>query len=127
MGQPAPQLNPAPAAAPPKAKGCPTAQAVHDLPALMAEQNELLTTLISEFRETNRFLQMEKFGWISGDDAARMLGKTVSKSGWHLRVLTHCRKEGLLTRIGQGSNITYWYEEVKQLQQKVAENKIVLP
>lgn len=127
MGYPAPQLHPAPAAAPQKATSGPTTQPVHDLPTLMAEQNELLSTLISEFRETNRFLQMEKFGWISGDDAARMLGKTISKSGWHLRVLAHCRKEGLLTRIGQGSNITYWYEEVKQLQQKVADNKIVLP
>jgi hypothetical protein len=123
MGNTASQLTTAPAAAPQNA----TVRITQDLPTLMARQNELLEALIGEQRELNRWQNIEKIGWITGDEAALMLGKTISPSGHHLRVLDHCRKEGLLTVIGQSRNITYWYEEVKTLQTKVANNAIVLP
>lgn len=127
MGVTASQLSTAPAAPPKKAKGCPTAAAVQDLPTLMARQNELLEMLVEKQQEFNRWQNIEKIGWITGDEAAQMLGKTISPSGHHLRVLEHCRKEGLLTVVGQGRNITYWYDEVKTLQADVATNDVVLP
>lgn len=117
----------APAVAPKKAKGCAAARAAQDLPSLVAEQNRLLEALIEQQRNANTLRHLDVIGFISGDLAAQMLGKTISPSGHHLRVLEHCRKEGLLTVLGQSKNITYWYEEVLALQRKVANNDIVLP
>ncbi|MEM9526645.1 MAG: hypothetical protein AAGA31_08565 [Bacteroidota bacterium] len=122
-----PTLAPAVAPKAKKAKGCAAAQATQDLPTLIARQNELLEELIEQQRNAYTLQHLDIIGWISGDLAAQMLGKTISPSGHHLRVLKHCREEGKLTRIGQGSKITYWYEEVRELQRKVANNDEVLP
>jgi len=127
VGQLAINPTPAPASAPKKLTGCAAARAAQGLPDLIAQQNFLLETLIEQQRNANTLAHLDVIGWISGDLTAQMLGKTISKSKHHLRTLQYCREEGLLTRIGQGSKITYWYEEVRALQQRVADNDIVLP
>ena len=95
--------------------------------AKQEDLTSLLRQLISEQRETNRLLKNEFKQWLSGDEAAALLGKKITKSGEHKRVLAFCRKHGHLTIFGQSRPYTYWHEEVRDLQRKVAAGQVFLP
>lgn len=93
---------------------------------LPTDLNTLFKALLAEQRETNRLLRNERKDWLTGDEAAALLGRPYSKSGQHLRILKFARDKGHLTIFGSRSPFTYWRKEVEALQQKVVRNEVYL-
>lgn len=101
-------------------------------PTTPAVDNDMLATLvtqlIAEQQETNRLLRNKTSEWVSADDAARMLGKTINTSGTHTRVLTYLRNHDkkYLKTFGQLRPYTYLRSEVDEVV-RLVKNGLVLP
>ncbi|MEL6393356.1 MAG: hypothetical protein AAFR97_11435, partial [Bacteroidota bacterium] len=72
-------------------------------------------------------LKNERKEWLSANETAELLGKTVTKSGWHLRSLKFARDKGHLTVYGRINPYTYHRTEVEALKRKIVAGDVYLP
>ncbi|MTB51221.1 hypothetical protein [Lewinella sp. W8] len=89
----------------------------------------LLVRQIELLEEQNRLLRKENSEWLSGDEAAEMLGKVPNASGRHLDVLRYLRNhpKKYLSTFGQLRPYTYLREEVQEVLRLVKAGRLVLP
>ena len=94
--------------------------------------NELISInreLLAAQRETNRLMRKElepPSRWVKPDEAAVILGRNITKSGTHRRVLTIARNRGLLTVFGAMNPYLYDRKEVEGLADRMRSGEIFL-
>lgn len=96
-----------------------TGEAINDL-------TRAIYKLLEEQKETNRLLRKEvepPSKWLSADDAAKMLGQTIKKSGEHKRHLKRYRDQGWLTVFASANPYRYSRQEVEKLANDFANDR----
>ena len=80
----------------------------------------------SEVMEEYIRIEREKLSpWCDADQAAAILGLSVTSSREHTRRLKAMIERGLITKFRDGRPIRYWKEELHRLSAKRAEGKIM--
>lgn len=95
----------------------------------MTEQAQLLEKfdqLIGVMNKVAVLLEREQTEWIDPDEACRMLGFKVMKSGSHRRKLQAARERGLLTSFQPGRPIKYNRKEIQQLSEKLSQGALFI-
>lgn len=72
-------------------------------------------------------LEQRDCPWCNPDEAARMLGLTISKSGNHRRVMAYLAKKGFIPKYRPGKPYMYWKEDVMSLAPKIATGEVSIP
>lgn len=98
--------------------------------AMLAQLKKTLdknTQAVTDLTNFLRVQQAQELDWCSGDEAAKLLGMKLTKSGTHRRRVAWLAKQGFIPRFRAGNPYMYWRDDVKVLSPKIASGEVILP
>ncbi len=95
----------------------------------IAMPTQLMKQLVKEIRRLNENMEAQNRPepeFVGADDAARLVGLKVTRSGYHRNRLTAAYKRGLMPRSIPGRPFMFHREEMIELGRKRAAGEVVL-